>query len=519
MSRRSALAAGLVIVLATACGSTVPQQQQRTLATVDGLGAPRSVAAGPTDAAFVGPEGSTDPAPGLPAPGAGSSGTGSGSALAESSERLGPAPLVPGRSAPGVTATEIRVGMTYPKNGTAAESLGVQGVTVGDMRGAEQAMVDDLNRRGGIAGRKVVPVYYAIDAASAETSAQIFQRQCSYFTEDEPVFALIPSGFSELLVQCMLKAGAVVLDIYPSGAGDAVFSRYSAYVAPIGIARERSARALLSALEPQRYFEPWDAVRGAPGVGEVGVGIVTFDDSSSLKAVREVLVPGLRRLGFPPEVAEIAFPQSNAEIANVNAAIQAAVLRFRERGVEHVLLQDQGGLLTLFFIRNAHSQRYLPRYGVTSDNGLQLLLGSGSIEVETANGAVGIGWSPISDLSYGDNPPKGPHSNDARRSCLRVMQRAQLSLTDSGAESTALGICDGLEALRAALQGAQGPVTQAGFVAGVDAVVDTWSPASGVAGRLAPGQHDGVAGYHHYGFVSNCGCMRYVGPLRRSTGP
>lgn len=85
---------------------------------------------------------------------------------------------------PGVTAERILLGMSM-LDFEQLTSMGLSPAGWGDQQGIFEALIDDLNERGGINGRMVEGVYEfysAIDAADAE-------RVCLIHTQDNQVFA------------------------------------------------------------------------------------------------------------------------------------------------------------------------------------------------------------------------------------------------------------------------------------------------------------------------------------------
>lgn len=90
---------------------------------------------------------------------------------------------------PGVTAERILLGMSM-LDFEQLTSMGLSPNGWGDQQGIFEALVDDLNERGGINGRMVEGVYEfysALDAADAE-------RVCAIHTQDNQVFANL-AGF------------------------------------------------------------------------------------------------------------------------------------------------------------------------------------------------------------------------------------------------------------------------------------------------------------------------------------
>ena len=136
----------------------------------------------------------------------------------------GPAAI---RLGPGVTATTIRVGIIHSDNANAAnEAYGVKGTGESlDPKRLFRIVFDDLNAHGGIAGRRVVPVFANVDGNTAFESSM--QSVCSAFTEDTQVFAVLAGYFvNDTLRDCLDRHGVVLLDAGESIADQRTFERY-----------------------------------------------------------------------------------------------------------------------------------------------------------------------------------------------------------------------------------------------------------------------------------------------------
>jgi hypothetical protein len=92
-------------------------------------------------------------------------------------------------SAVGVTADTITVGISMLNFPEMVET-NLSAAGWGDQEGVWQALIDDLNDRGGINGRMIEPVYDFYHPVFAEDAA----RSCTKLTEDQPVFAVL-GGF------------------------------------------------------------------------------------------------------------------------------------------------------------------------------------------------------------------------------------------------------------------------------------------------------------------------------------
>lgn len=115
---------------------------------------------------------------------------------------------------PGVTDKTIALGIPYCTDCSSANAaLGAGGEDPGDQRRYMQAALDDVNARGGVLGRKLVPVFHAISASdNIDTSAQ---AMCETWTKDNKVLSMFMRG--KIIYQCAKKAGAIVSGGGPAG--------------------------------------------------------------------------------------------------------------------------------------------------------------------------------------------------------------------------------------------------------------------------------------------------------------
>ena len=492
-------------LLATACGSTV---QYRATA-----GAPLtqdqrlSAPTGPATAATAAP-GATVPQQGSSLPGT-TSNPGKAPTGPSSNVSL-PPPSATVRG--GVSATSVTVGIVYIANaGAANAAIGGQGITTGNEPADARAVIADLNGRGGLLGHKVVPLFFQRDAQSTSPVADQAQRECAYFAQDHKVFTVLlangPVDWAEK--PCLNKAGvpAITSHIVSLDDGDPHLS-WNVDVA--GMSELSLATAQIKAIESQKWLDPWNSATGGPGTTGAKVGVISYDLPPVNQAVDQVIVPGLQRLGHPADPQNryrIAIPQATSDTAATEAALQNAVLKLRSNNVDHVVVVDNGGAMTLLLANNLYSQRYFPRLAGTSSNGFQALLTGGNIQPQVLHGLVGAGWEPVIDLPFSDK-----QASPQRASCLHLLRAAGQTFTDANAEAVALGYCDKLSFLQAAVR-LGGSLSAAASLSAVDRL-GSFATARGLGSHFAPGRHDGGNDYRDMLFDTACSCVGYAGPAR-----
>jgi len=503
----------LVALLGAACGSTV--QVQRS-ARVPGSGNELQVT---TDGNSV-DTGTGENVAGLGTGSFAAGGTAGPSASGSSASGFRTAvtsAVQAKKNGPGITDTTIYIGDIYAVNADALnQAAGANGISQGDPQADARAVIDDINKKGGIAGRKVEPVFFAFDSTSTQTIDQQYAAACAHFTQDEPrVFAVLGQGTASYR-RCIGRAGAVIISNDLPTVGAAEFAAIPMLIDTGSPNLDRIATNMVDALAEQNYFQPWDVVNARPATaGTAKVGIVTHETAAFRYATDHLLVPALKALGYTPQVAYVAEVETASDYSKEAAAVQNAELSFSANRVDHVIMFDDNGSMSLFFMNQASSQHYHPRYGGHSGSAFEVLRSTRDIaEAEQFNGAMGLGWIPGLDLPANENPDNGPYANNARRQCLKVMSDHGQTFADPNAQGIAFGYCNSLWLLRAALNLTPSVINNATFVASVEKLGDSFEAAGQFGEHLAPGHHDGVSKGYRFAHAPACGCFRYNGPLR-----
>jgi hypothetical protein len=503
----------------SACGTTVTTAAQNPVGP-DGLGSP------PPGGALGTTGGTTGALPGttgVAVPG-GATGTTTGTAGGTSSGLPGTSgttsggnPLVTG---PGVTEKTISIGLQYSVNSKAAAgALGASGAGVGggnDKRQWEIALAD-INARGGVLGRKLVPVWHENDSTDQRMLVQQESEACADWTQDHKVLAVIApeADPSNTLISCLHRAGAAQLWEDLTRADAQTFAQFPYYLEGGTLRMDRVAAAWPGALQRLGYFTGWSTGTGAPGPQPVKVGIVSFDDPVTVRAVERQLKPALAAVGHPAvDWVQVGYPTSAADNGRAISQIQGATLRFASDRITHVLPFDsQGAGIGGFFAEGANSQRYYPRYGLNSGVGAQTLHDTGLWPDEQLRGAVGFGWVPLVDLPIGSNPPTGPYSNAARRACVKLMSSQGEDVSSAIVQRQVIAKCDELRFLKEALELGGAPNRDA-LVVGAQRLGTRFESGMTFRTRYDARHHDGASAARDFAWDGDCGCFRYTSGLR-----
>lgn len=538
-TRHRALAAAAVAAMTAACGSTFPVDPATGAPVVAG-GAPAQEQGGfdggdsgltlepSTDGGSVatgsaGGFGGIGSTPGTTGGSSGGAGAGTSSTTTStttsesggatpaqtSGGQDGARPAAPG--ARGIDDDQVLVGLTYTEDSAAANAaLGAGGLTGGDQKRNYEALLRYFNDRGGAHGREIVPVYHRYEATSNQPYAQQEQAACATFTEDQPVFVSLAGGLQALsdgtFNACMHAAGTPILAASAlSDQNDSSFQRWPHFVQAPTLSLDAIARLWPAGLDESGYFEP------RTPAGETRIGLLTYDTETMRTTAERSLKPALAELGHGFEDERyVRQPSSFSDVSDMSAEVQSAVLAFRTAGIEHVMIQDAGNaLLTLLFMNGAESQGYRPRYGLTTNNGGQLLVGA--VPEAQYDDARLVGWHPSIDVppSRFDEP-----MGRGRELCDAIYADAGITFSDGNAQLVAYGQCDEFRVLLAAVEAGSGPLAQDTFTGDFLSVGTSFETAVVGPTRFAPDRRYGVARYRLAEFSGDCSCFTYTTPWR-----
>ena len=521
-SRVPAAVAALALLAVAGCGSTVRDEieggtalggsQTDTLAE-DGLSAPAGSTGGAAAPDGSGAQPLEGPAGGVAggtsgggstggSDSAGGSGTaGGGSGTADGGTTGAGGGTTGGGAAsgsslgPGVTAKEIKLGIPYCNDCAAGNAaIGAGGDDPGDTRRYYQAALDVVNSRGGVLGRKLVPVWHELSVSDNIDASQ--QAACERFTKDTQVAAINMRG--EIIASCAKKAGVMVMG---SGGTKLVFDRYPNLFSPAGIRLEGLYGMTVNAMVKAGWHKPvapWPTGK---------IGLITWQTNEYEYAMKEGYLKAMRANGLKAEdVRYIAVPQNANSIADASAAISNAVLAFRQKGIDHVFIGDgpagifTGVGLTLLFLQNAQSQSYFPRYGFNSNNGPDFP----NHPKEQLAGMIAID-------SYDEAKSKdeGIALNPARERCFDIMRKKGLPVGDSQTQMFALNGCEAVFFAEAVLKRAGGSSLDR-VIPGAHSLGTSYRSPFTYGTRIRPGQQDGVYLFRNLRFESGCSCLKYT---------
>ena len=406
----------------------------------------------------------------------------------------------PARGQRGWDDDYVYVGVTTAKDvQAAASSIGASGLDAGDQEGQALAVAAELNRRGGVLGREVKVLFRDVRTIDAARNPErVGNETCTHFTQDQRVVAVfnaVPFIDRPGFRACLAKAQVLLL----SASVAAVDQRAAAENAPYFVQLaaptwDALAPLLASRLTAQGWFGGWDTATGRAGTAPVRVGILVPSDPVSAR-VAAIITAALTR-AERPDVLTFAYLKGGE--------MGPAVLRFAGSGVTHVVSVNAD----LFsFQLAAESQRYRPRYAVTSANAPQTFIETNSPKAQNS-GAMGVGWAPPVDVSAARDPGD---VGAGEAECRGLLQAGGQDVSTTRlAEAVAFALCDGLRLVAAGATASRG-LTGPELARGIQLVAPTFAAALPFRAGLGPGRLFLPGGARDLAWDQRCGCMSYPG--------
>ena len=495
-------------LLTAACGSTVPTASRGVQSSGNELTADGRSAAESGDSALdvIGADGSTV---GGSSRSRSTAASGAKGATANAGAQLPSIGGIPARGR-GWDEKYAYIGVPTINDLSAfGNAAGYRSVETGDVEADALAIVADINAKGGLFGRELRIFFKDTSTANVISDTEgAVQAVCTEFTQDHPVIAVVTvfGNFdTDTMRGCLAKKDTMLLSSSP-GAGsadDAIFAKDAPYYHTFAtLSFNKFAPVLARRLAAQRFFTGWDTTVGGPSpAAPVKLGLV-FKDSPNERRVAQGVERDFKAAGHPIAltVPVGASPSDNS----------TAVLTFKSANVTHMIVMlPAADAVLLNFLVNAESQRYRPRYALSTP---QLL----SFHADNAPhaqlvGSLGIGWAPGLDVLEHQDPGDVGGGRAACRAAL-----AKGGQTFSGdhrfALALALGMCDGIHMVSEGARAGKGltaAATRAGLVSigGRFSAAATFSPTG-----LSPTSYGLVGGGRDVGWDTGCACFTYRGP-------
>lgn len=363
---------------------------------------------GPTSKASVGPtalegaEGGADGGSGAGGAvgdaggGAGATGARSGVTSATSG---GQECVSPSGSAPGVTATEIKVAvmLTNIVGPAGNQTFGVP--TTDEQQAAYEEVIGSVNASGGVACRKLVPKFYSVNPADQSD----MQAKCLDVVDDK-MFAMLDTGGAALAPDCYPRNGVPFIGGNNLLTAKQVSSGYPYMLVPYGT---------FDGLNQNTVFGLKDRGFFSPGNGFAKLGFVYLD---CFPEIPEQIVGWLKQAGVAAsQIVTYDAGCPTAKLASPSDLAQA-VLKFQQSGVTHVTMAQFAGNFANF-TQIAQQQRFKPKYGIPDETILAIAYGGQRPSSENIAGAIAITAS-----RYGEERTPGLAPNAGTTRCNTIYQ-------------------------------------------------------------------------------------------------
>jgi ABC-type branched-subunit amino acid transport system substrate-binding protein len=272
----------------------------------------------------------------------------------------------------GVTKDEIKVGITYVDL-AALRSAGIKR-DHGDYQKAYQTVIDDVNAKGGINGRKIVPTYIAVSPLGTDPS----QQACVKFTEDDKVFAVMGQFLTADAPLCYVEQHATPI--------------LGGTITADGLSRAKAPWYTLERSNPD-IATIVDAFAADGQFKKQKVGVIAAATDQAL--AEGTVIPALKKNKVSPKtVAYITSP--NDDITAQRAETDTILQRMQADGVTSLVAIE--GAVTNVANELAKSD-YRPKVLATSNSSVQGYTNTAANDVSGIKGLVS------GDVSYPYDEP------------------------------------------------------------------------------------------------------------------
>jgi hypothetical protein len=380
-----------------------------------------------------------------------------------------------------------------------AESLGLNTIYFGDTEREANAIIADINGRGGILGRQIKPLFYDVHTIETNSNgAAVGEAVCTHFTQDQRVVAVwnISTQLDQApnLRACLANAKVLLFTAAARAIDDRQLRELSPfYIHTVMVSWDKLASVLVARLKAQGWFGGWNPLLGQAADQPVKVGILA-DGSPQGARTAATLKNAIAAAGYAGTLVYQYTRPEDGQSSSVNY--------FNGNGVTHVIVTD---VELTAFQNSAAPQRYRPRYGITTYNDpYSNLEASGLTPSGANNGAMGVGWVPSLDVSQANDPG----ITAAAKSCLQLMQNAGENVgTKRLAEAYSFSACDTFRLLAAGMTAAHSFVP-ADIFTGIAQIGPSFVPANGFAAALTAAKPYVQGVVRDLAWNTSCNCVQ-----------
>lgn len=369
----------------------------------------------------------------------GASPTGAGATSAVSSGlngtvAAGRACVSPPGGAPGVTATQIKIAVTLTNIFGPAGNETFGGKPASYSQAAFQDVVDSINSTGGVACRKLVPLYYQVNPADPSD----MEQKCLEIVQ-AGVFAEIDTGGESVLPgpNCFGQNHIPYFDTTNLLSAQQLNQYYPYLFAPLDTF-DSLDRNTVFGLRDRGFF------RVSNGFSKLG-----FVYLSCYPQVISGFLGWLHQAGLTSsQIVTYDLGCPSAGIADPSS-MEQAILKFASAGVTNVTIADMAGSFSNF-TTIAQQQGFHPKYGIPDETVIAISYGSQHPDYNNIAGAIAITAS-----RYGEERTPGLAPSAATSRCNAIFEaHGQPALYQQGVIVGANdgAMCDQLWMFKAAVE-------------------------------------------------------------------
>jgi ABC-type branched-subunit amino acid transport system substrate-binding protein len=324
---------------------------------------------------------------------------------------------------PGVSGTEILLAISII-NLTAVGNQAVGLRSPEQIQAAAQAVVDGINREGGVACRKLRLKSYVVSPVDSNDQ----RAKCLQIQADKPFAVVDFGGFYTSSARSCIAAAKIPL--VGTGLDEVELVGSFPYLLNVGASNDAAARSWVYEAAARRSFDP------ANGFRKLGLLL-----KECYPQVNEKLVADLAKVGVGRDQSS-TFTTSCG--ISPPSQLSQAVLQFRSAGVTHVYVAASGPD-SQTFVRQADAARYKPVYLVSDFSGVTSATLAGGWP-DGFDGAVAITGSRTGERNSGI-------PNALVTSCNEWMKRANVPPSQTEQDIVPSNLCDEFRFLAAAMNG------------------------------------------------------------------
>lgn len=395
----------------------------------------------------------------------------------------------------GVTSEVVKVGfLMLDVGGLGRVGVSSAGVDPKQQRLLFQAYVDEINRSGGINGRRIQPFFRNFDPVNNDD----MRAACLEMTQDHKVFAVVGnSGYQGPALLCVSHENETPVIVPGQAVPKSWFRQAQGRLVTLVPEGNRQLRNLVHEFHTAGMFR-----RGT-------LGVLTEDSPQGKESVDTGLLPALQEYGY--EAAHVS--RLAADQATAGSQIPVEIQRMRAAGVDTVLVVA-GFLGTTQWVQAAEGQGWRPRYlvselsGMTSDFETQAMPSS-------FDGAIAL-----TSMRWGewrrDAPEPAPDAH-----CRKLYEEAsgQTLARNTGDDTnqtygTMMFACGVTAVFHAAAKAAGPMLTRATFAAAVQRLGSVPVPWY-LGGSFGPGKTDLTDTVRFIRWQADCSCYMPLDAPRR----